>query len=306
LMLEHREVSKLRNTYTKPLLDEVASDGRIRTTFVQEAAASGRLSTSSPNLQSIPVRSELGRKVRDTVKAPHGFSILCADYSQIELRIIASLSKDESLQKAFREGVDIHRMVGAKIFNISSLDAVTEEHRQKAKEVNYGIPYGISAYGLAQQLGIPAQDAKVLMSEFHKAFPRVKQFTEQLILDAKEKGYAKTLLGRRLLLPLLLHGGPGERRAASRVAVNMPIQGTQADMIKLAMIRISGRLLAAGAESRMIMQMHDELVLEVANSEQEAVTSLVREEMTSAVPLPNVEIVVNTGCGDTWLSAAHA
>lgn len=306
LMLEYREAAKILSTYTKSLLSAVEHDGRIRATFVQEAAATGRLSTSGPNLQSIPVRSHLGREVRSMVQPSPQFSILCADYSQIELRIIASLSKDEGLLSAFTSGTDVHRSVAAKVFKVESLGDVTDEQRRSAKEVNYGIPYGITPYGLGQHLGISARDAKVLMSQFHEEFPRVKRFTEQLTMDAKNSGCARSLLGRRLSLPLIRHGGPSERKAAERVAVNMPIQGTQADMIKLAMIRIADRLRCAKAESRMIMQLHDELVLEVKQSELEAVMDVVEEEMISAIPLRGVDVVVNTGVGNSWLNAAHS
>lgn len=305
LMLEHREVSKILSTYTKSLLKAVHSDGRIRTTFVQETASTGRLSTMNPNLQSIPVRSELGREVRSMVRARENFSILCADYSQIELRIIASLSGDETMQAAFAEGADIHRSVAAKIFKISKIDDVTEDQRRKAKEVSYGIPYGISSYGLGQGLGISTRDAADLISEFYEQFSGVKLFTEDLVERATTNGYANSLLGRRQSLPLLRHGGPQERRAASRLAVNMPIQGTQADMIKLAMIRIRERLRTAKSQSRLIMQIHDELVLEVADSERESVLTLVEEEMVSAVPLSGVDVVVNCGFGKSWLNAAH-
>lgn len=304
LMLEHREVSKILNTYTRSLLDAIQADGRIRTTFVQDASSSGRLSTSHPNLQSIPIRSPLGRKVRSTVMAPNGFSILCADYSQIELRIIAALSGDEALRAAFAEGVDVHSAVAARIFGLKDRNLVTKEQRTKAKEVSYGIPYGISAHGLAQQLSVSPRDAKALIIGFHNQFPLVGEYTRELIDTARRDGYAKTLLGRKLPLPLLLHGGPQERRAAERVAVNMPIQGTQADMIKLAMTRISSRLRDAKAASRMILQVHDELVLEVADDERDAVESLVREEMSNALPLPKVAVVVEAGFGESWLDAA--
>lgn len=306
LMLEYREAAKILSTYTKSLLSAIDLDGRIHTTFVQEAAATGRLSTSNPNLQSIPIRSSLGREVRRMVEPSGDFCILCADYSQIELRIIASLSGDGALKTAFKSGTDIHRAVAAKVFKVHSLAEVTDEQRRNAKEVNYGIPYGISAYGLGQHLGIPGREAKVLMSQFHEQFPHVKNFTEKLIQEARDAGYAKSMLGRRLPLPLIRHGGPGERKAAARVAVNMPIQGTQADMIKLAMIRIADRLRDAKAQSRLIMQIHDELVLEVHNSELEAVKSVVEEEMISALPLSGVDIVVNTGVGGSWLNATHA
>lgn len=306
LMLEYREATKILSTYTKALLSAVESDGRIRATFVQEAAATGRLSTSRPNLQSIPIRSSLGREVRSMVQPRADFSILCADYSQIELRIIASLSEDEGLVTAFKSGTDVHRSVAARVFKVESLDDVTDEQRRNAKEVNYGIPYGISSYGLGQHLGIPGREANLLMSQFHKEFPRVKRFTQKLVKEARDAGCARSLFGRRLALPLIRHGGPSERKAAERVAVNMPIQGTQADMIKLAMIRIADRLRNAKAESRLIMQLHDELVLEVKRSELDAVKAVVEEEMISAVPLRGVDVVVNTAVGNSWLNAAHS
>lgn len=303
LMIQHREVSKILNTYTRSLINAIHPDGRIRTTFVQDASYSGRLSTSRPNMQSIPSRSPLGRKVRSTVVAADGFSILCADYSQIELRIIAALSGDVGLRAAFADGVDVHTRVAAAIFGVKAA-AVTKEQRSRAKAVSYGIPYGISAHGLGQSLGIAQRDARALIDGFHAQFPAVKRFTEELVERARTDGFAQTMFGRRLPLPLLLHGGPQERRAAGRVAVNMPIQGTQADMIKLAMARIAARLRAAGARSRLILQVHDELVLEVWDGEREAVQALVEEEMENALPLPGVAVVVDVGLGESWLSAA--
>ena len=199
----------------------------------------------------------------------------------------------------------MHTVVAGKIFGIKNLKRVTKEQRTKAKEVSYGIPYGISVTGLAQQLNIPNRDAKLLISGFHKQFPAVQEFTLGLVEAARREGHAKTLFGRKLPLPLLLHGGPQERRAAERVAINMPIQGTQADMIKLAMIRIASRLRDAKASSKMILQVHDELVLEVADEEKQAVEGLVREEMANALPLSNVDIVVDIGFGESWLSAAN-
>lgn len=302
LMLEHREATKILNTYTASLISAVRPDGRIRCTFMQEAASTGRLSTSNPNLQSLPVRSTLGRRIRGMVKATDGFSILCADYSQIEMRIIASLCGDVALRSVLSSGDDIHAYVAAKVFRVSRSE-VTEEQRRKAKEVNYGISYGISAYGLGQQLGVSTRDAQVLISQFHEEFPLIAKLSEELIRDAKKDGYARTLLGRRLNLPLLAHGGPQERKAAERIAVNMPIQGTQADMMKLAMIRIANRLQNGRASSRLIMQLHDELVLEVENSEVPDVVGLVREEMVTALPLNGVDVVVNTGFGASWLHA---
>lgn len=302
LMLEHREATKILNTYTASLISAVRPDGRIRCTFMQEAASTGRLSTSNPNLQSLPIRSTLGRRIRGMVKAAEGFSILCADYSQIEMRIIASLCEDVALRAVLSSGDDIHAYVAAKVFSVSRSE-VTDEQRRKAKEVNYGISYGISAYGLGQQLAVSTRDAHDLMSQFHEEFPLIAQLSKDLITEARKNGYAQTLLGRRLNLPLLAHGGPQERKAAERIAVNMPIQGTQADMMKLAMIRIGNRLEDGRASSRLIMQLHDELILEVENSEVTDVVSLVREEMVTALPLNGVDVVVNTGFGASWLHA---
>lgn len=303
LMLEHREASKILNTYTASLISAVLPDGRIRCTFNQEAASTGRLSTAKPNLQSLPIRSALGRKIRGMVKAPEGFSILCADYSQIEMRIMASLCGDKNLCYVLSSGEDIHKYVASTVFNVSEQE-VTEVQRKKAKEVNYGIWYGISAYGLGQQLQIPTRDAQELISQFHIEFPLVKDLTQELVEKAKRDGYAETILGRRLSLPLLIHGGPQERKAAARVAVNMPIQGTQADMMKVAMVRIAERLHSGNAASKLILQLHDELVVQVENSELDDVVKVVEEEMIMALPLNGMEVVVNTGVGPSWLHAA--
>lgn len=303
LMLEYRETVKIVNTYTKSLLSSVRPDGRIRATIVQDASPSGRLSTSKPNLQSVPVRSALGREVRRTVQARPDFEVLCADYSQIELRILAAMSADDALCGALARGDDIHATIAARIFDVDVTE-VNADQRARAKQVVYSIPYGISASGLAAQLGIAVDEARGLIKSFYVSFPAVHSLTKRLVAEARSNGYAKTLAGRRLQLPMLLLGAPQERRAAERLAVNMPVQGTQADMIKIAMVRIAKRLRDGGAKSRLILQVHDELVLEVCKQERDAVIDVVREEMCYALPLPGVEVEIHVGFGESWLTAA--
>jgi DNA polymerase I len=305
LLLKFRELLKIENTYTSSLVQAVTMAGRIHSTICQDASASGRLSMSRPNLQSIPARSELGREIRGTVAAENGFQIMCADYSQIELRILAALSGDETMIAAFQSGIDIHSFVAARIFSVADESQVSSTQRSRAKAVSYGIPYGISVYGLSRELGSSLEQAKRLMDDFHRAFPRIEEVTKTLIYSARDKGFAETLCGRRLYLPLLRHGATMERRAAERLAINMPIQGTQADMIKRAMIGISSRLHALRAKSRLILQVHDELVLEVADGEQAIVKQLTIDEMSHALPLPHgVEVEVKCGIGSSWKEAA--
>lgn len=303
LMLRHREVSKLASTYTRSLAASIAADGRIHATFMQEASASGRLSTSSPNLQAIPVRSNLGRCLRETVVARPGYSILTADYSQIELRILAALSGDTAMIAAFAASEDIHTAVASRIFDT---DSPTSAQRSRAKAVSFGIPYGISAYGLAQQLSISVSDARALIKEFFDAYPGVESLTQHLVECARDVGYAATIDGRRLYVPLLSRGGTLERRAAERVAVNMPIQGTQADMIKAAMVAVWRRLKTIGSgDSVLVLQVHDELVVEVANDCVADVLTCVCEEMCQSLSLPGgVDVVVNVGVGRNWSDAS--
>lgn len=303
LMLKHREVSKLASTYTRSLAASIAADGRIRSTFMQEASASGRLSTSSPNLQAIPVRSNLGRCIRETVAARPGYSIISADYSQIELRILAALSGDSAMIAAFAANEDIHAAVASRIFGT---DSPTPAQRSSAKAVSFGIPYGISAYGLAQQLSISVSDARALIKGFFAAYPGVKALTQHLVECARDIGYAATIDGRRLYLPLLTKGGAVERRAAERVAVNMPIQGTQADMIKAAMVAVWRRLKTiGGGDSVLVLQVHDELIVEAANDCIADVMRCVCEEMCQSLTLPgDIDVVVNAGVGRNWLEAS--
>ncbi len=302
LVLDWRKVAKLKNTYVDKLPELIHPEtGRVHTDFNQTIAATGRLSSSNPNLQNIPIRTDLGKEIRKAFVAEPGCKLLSADYAQIELRIIAHMSGDARLIEAFREGRDIHTATAATVFEVD-YDAVTRAQRDRVKQVNYGIPYGISAFGLAQRLRIGNKEAQDLIDQYRASYPDVIRFLDGLIEDARERGYVETLLGRRRYVPQITSRNPNDRAYAERIAVNMPIQGTQADMIKLAMVAIHARLKREGLASRMILQVHDELVFEVPEAEVEAVTALVREEMKGAMPL-DVPVVVDVGVADNWLDA---
>eukprot|EP00741_Cyanophora_paradoxa_P003514 tig00000711_g3412.t1 len=302
-VVEWRALAKLRSTYVEGLLALAdPRTGRLHTTFNQTVTATGRLSSSSPNLQNIPVRDELGRRVRRAFVARPGWGLLCADYSQIELRIIASMSQDEALLAAFREGEDVHRRTAAAMFGVGPGE-VTDEQRRKAKEVNYSIPYGITAHGLAQSLKVDRGTAKALMAAYAASHPGVLRLLEELKAQCRERGYASTLLGRRRHVRLINSRNKLESASAARVAINTPIQGTQADMIKIAMVGVHGALQREGLASRLLLQVHDELVLEVAPGERERVEEIVRGEMTGALPLDGVRVEVSLGFGPSWLDA---
>lgn len=302
LVLDWRKLQKLKSTYVDALPQLVHPEtGRVHTQFNQTVTATGRLSSTNPNLQNIPVRSADGREIRKAFVARSGYQILSADYAQIELRIIASMSGDEGFAAAFRANEDIHTATAARVFGVEQ-EAVTHLQRSKAKEVNFGIPYGISPFGLAQRMRIPTQEAKALIDAYNTAYPKVAYFNNQLIESAKEKGYAETLMKRRRYLPELRSSNRMARSAAERVAVNMPIQGTQADMIKIAMIRIFERFQSEKLASKMILQVHDELLFEVLPEELEVVKGIVKHEMENALPL-EVPIEVGMGVGENWLDA---
>ncbi len=302
LILDWRELSKLKSTYVDTLPELVHPEtGRIHTEFNQTVAATGRLSSANPNLQNIPIRSERGREIRRAFVAADGKALMSADYVQIELRILASMSGDKGLVEAFAAGEDIHTSTAARVFGVSP-DKVTREQRSKSKQVNYGIPYGISAFGLAQRLRCPVSEARDLIGEYHKSFPSVSRFLSQQVEKARELGYAQTLLGRRRFVRGIDARNRNERSAAERIAVNMPIQGTQADMIKAAMIRIHRRLREERLDARMLLQVHDELVFELAPDVAHGVGDLVREEMVGALPL-DVPIEVDINVADNWLDA---
>ncbi len=303
LILEYRQLAKLKSTYVDamPLLIDEQS-GRVHTDFNQSVAATGRLSSSNPNLQNIPIRTTRGREIRKAFIADDEFQIYSADYSQVELRVIAHIAKDEAMIEAFRNGEDIHARTAKEIFGLESLDDVTQDHRRKAKEVNFGIPYGLSAFGLAQNLGIDNNEGKVMIDEYFNRFPNILNYINETKEFAKEHGYVQTLLGRRRYLPDINSGNWNVRGFAERVAINMPIQGTAADVIKLAMINIHNWLNENKKQSRMLLQVHDELVFEIHNSEQEEVPAKIIELMEGAFTM-DVPLKVEAGIGKNWLEA---
>ena len=302
LVLEWRKFSKLKSTYADSLGKLIHPDtGRIHTNYNQTVAATGRLSSAGPNLQNIPIRTDKGREIRKAFVAKKGWKLLSSDYVQIELRILASMSGDQALAEAFRRKEDIHRSVAAKIYNIPP-EEVNEHQRRKAKEVNYGIPYGIGARGLAQRLRCQVTEAQELIDTYLKTYPAVTTLIHRVVEEAQEKGYVRTILGRRRFVPNIHSRNPAQRAFSERVARNMPIQGTQADMIKIAMLRIDRRLKEEGLSARMLMQVHDELVLEMPPEEIDRVQMIVHEEMELALPL-EVPIEVHMNTGDHWLDA---
>jgi DNA polymerase-1 len=302
-LLRHRDVSRLRQT-VEGLLKTIASDGRIHTTFNQMIAATGRLSSTDPNLQNIPVRTEEGRRIREGFIVGAGYeSLMTADYSQIEMRIMAHLSEDAMLIEAFRSGHDFHSVTAARVFEVEPT-AVTSEMRAKIKAMNYGLAYGLSAYGLSQQLNIDTGEAKGLMDEYFETFGGIRDYLSGVVDEARRSGFTETILGRRRYLPDLTSDNRQRREMAERMALNAPIQGSAADIIKVAMLRVDGAIEKAGLRSRMLLQVHDELVLEVAPGEADALEQLVRTEMGGAAEL-NVPLDVSIGTGPSWHAAAH-
>ncbi len=302
-LLEYRQLAKLKSTYVDALPSLVnPRTGRLHTSFNQTVAATGRLSSSDPNLQNIPIRTEIGRAIRKAfVPAGADSVLLSADYSQIELRVMAHISGDEGLSAAFRNGEDIHTTTAAKVFGVPAQD-VTREMRRKAKEVNFGIMYGIGAFGLANRLEISQAEARDIIARYFDRFPRVKQYIQDTIETARKSGYVTTLLGRRRFLPDVGSRNQAVRSNAERQAINMPIQGTAADMIKLAMIRIHRVIRERRLMSRMLLQVHDELVFEVPQEERRVLEPLIIEHMQNALPL-SVPLKVEVGYGQNWLEA---
>ena len=302
-LLRHRDASRLRVT-VEGLLKSIGGDGRIHTTFLQTVAATGRLSSTDPNLQNVPIRTEEGRRIREAFVVGEGFeSLLSADYSQIEMRIMAHLSGDEGLIEAFRSGEDLHRFVGSRVFGVPPTE-VTSAMRSKVKAMSYGLAYGLSAFGLSKQLGISTGEAQGLMDEYFERFGGVRDYLRDVVAQARATGYTETMLGRRRYLPDLTSDNRQRREMAERMALNAPIQGSAADVIKRAMLGVDRALRSAGVRSRMLLQVHDELVLEVAPGEQEQVEELVRTQMGDAVAM-DVPLEVSIGIGRTWHDAAH-
>lgn len=302
-LLAHRDVTRLKVT-VDGLLNSVAADGRIHTTFNQTIAATGRLSSTEPNLQNIPIRTDAGRQIRDAFVVGAGYSeLMTADYSQIEMRIMAHLSGDEGLIEAFNTGEDLHSFVASRAFGVP-IDEVTGELRRRVKAMSYGLAYGLSAYGLSTQLKISTEEAKIQMDQYFARFGGVRDYLMAVVEQARKDGYTSTVLGRRRYLPELDSSNRQVREAAERAALNAPIQGSAADIIKVAMIEVDKALTEAGLASRMLLQVHDELLFEIAPGERERVEALVREKMGGAYPL-DVPLEVSVGFGRSWDAAAH-
>ena len=301
VILDFRALSKLISTYISALPGYIAEDGKIHTTYNQTVTATGRLSSSNPNLQNLPIRSERGKLIREAVIPDEGCLFLSADYSQIELRLLAHMSKDEHLLHAFRSGQDIHAATAARIFR-KPIEEINKDERRKAKTANFGIIYGISAFGLAQQLDCPRAEARQLIDDYFAAFPGVIQYIEKQKEIARERGFAETLFGRKRYLPDILSNNATVRSFAERNAVNAPIQGTAADIIKIAMVAIHRRLKEEDLKAQMIMQVHDELNFNVPEAEVERVREIVVSEMQNAVHL-SIPLIADCGVGKNWLEA---
>ncbi|MFB9409651.1 DNA polymerase I [Dactylosporangium matsuzakiense] len=302
-LLRHRDVAKLKTT-VDGLLKSISDDGRIHTTYYQTVAATGRLSSTDPNLQNIPIRTEEGRRIRRAFIVGTGYeTLLTADYSQIEMRIMAHLSKDTALIEAFNSGFDFHAATASSVFNVP-IDEVIPDQRRKIKAMNYGLAYGLSSYGLGNQLGITPAEATVLMEEYFATFGGVRDYLREIVAQARRDGYTETVLGRRRYLPDLNSDNRQRREMAERMALNAPIQGSAADIIKVAMLRVDEALRASGLNSRMLLQVHDELLFEVSPGEREPLEALVRAEMGGAYPL-DVPLGVSVGVGSDWNAADH-
>ncbi|MDR7300394.1 DNA polymerase I [Haloactinomyces albus] len=302
-LLEHRDATKLKTT-VEGLVKAVAPDGRIHTTLNQTITSTGRLSSTEPNLQNIPIRTEEGRRIREVFVVGGDYAgLMTADYSQIEMRIMAHLSGDEGLIEAFRTGEDLHNYVASKAFGVP-IDAVDQELRRRVKAMSYGLAYGLSAFGLSQQLNISADEAKAQMDAYFARFGRVRDYLHEIVERARKDGYTSTILGRRRYLPDLVSDNRQRREMAERMALNAPIQGSAADIIKVAMLGVHRGLTEAGLRSRMLLQVHDELMIEVAEGEYDEVERLVRQHMASAYEL-EVPLEVSVGMGGSWDAAAH-
>lgn len=299
LLMRYRSVSKLKSTYTDRLPEQINPyTGRIHTSYHQAVTATGRLSSSDPNLQNIPVRTAEGRRIRQAFIAPPGYCLLSADYSQIELRIMAHLARDESLLEAFRHNRDVHRATAAEVFGVA-LEEVSSEQRRRAKAINFGLIYGMSAFGLAKQLGVERAEAQLYIDRYFERYPGVLAYMERTRAQAAEQGYVETLFGRRLYLPDIRASNPNIRKAAERTAINAPMQGTAADIIKRAMIAVDTWLPESGLDARMILQVHDELVLEVRADQVDALRAGILPLMSNAATL-NVPLLVEAGSGANW------
>jgi DNA polymerase-1 len=299
VILEYRSLAKLRSTYTDKLPEAInPRTGRVHTSYHQAGAATGRLASNDPNLQNIPIRTEDGRRIRQAFIAPPGRRIVACDYSQIELRIMAHLSEDPALLRAFASGEDIHRATAAEVFG-RKIEEVTGNERRAAKAINFGLMYGMSAFGLAKQLGIARGEAQDYIALYFSRYPGVRDFMERTRQEARERGFVETVFGRRLYLENIAARNAGLRAGAERAAINAPMQGTAADIIKRAMVTIDGWLEAHRAQALMVMQVHDELVFEVEETFVETLVAEVRQRMAAAAEL-RVPLLVDAGVGANW------
>jgi len=303
LLLQHRDATKLKQI-VETLERAVEPDGRIHTTYDQTGTSTGRISSNDPNLQNIPVRTEEGREIRSAIRSGEGFeTLLTADYSQIEMRIMAHLSEDPGLIEAFNAGEDLHRFVGARIFGVAP-EEVTSTMRSKVKAMSYGLAYGLSAFGLSKQLRIETSEARQLMTDYFERFGNVRDYLRNVVEQARVDGYTETIFGRRRPFADLTSTNRVLRENAERAALNAPIQGSAADVMKIAMLGIAGDLIDQKLESRMLLQVHDELIFEVASGEWDALEGIVRNRMAHAADL-RVPLDVQVGRGPNWDAAAH-
>ena len=300
-ILEYRQLTKLKSTYADGLEGYIQEDGRIHGKFHQTITATGRISSTEPNLQNIPVRMELGRLIRKVFVPEDGYVFVDADYSQIELRVLAHMSGDQNLIQAYREEQDIHKITASQVFH-TPLDQVTPLQRRNAKAVNFGIVYGISSFGLSQDLSITRKEAGEYIEKYFQTYPQVKAFLDRMVSDAREKGYSITLFGRRRPMPELKSSNFMQRSFGERIAMNSPIQGTAADIIKIAMIRVKDRLESMNLKSRLILQVHDELLIEAAKDEESLVRDILKEEMENAAHL-EVPLEIDIHTGNNWYEA---
>ena len=298
LILDYRQLSKLRSTYTEGLLKVADEKGRVHTTFTQTVTATGRLSSVEPNLQNIPVRTELGRELRRFFVAPQGKKLIDADYSQIELRLLACISGDQNMINAFQNGVDIHTVTASQVFGVPP-EAVTPEMRKSAKAVNFGIVYGISAFSLSEDLGVTRAEADDYIKSYFRTYPGIERYLSETVERAKREGYVTTLSGRRRSIPELTSGKGMLKKFGERVAMNSPIQGTAADIIKKAMIRVDRALQKAALDARLILQVHDELIVECSEKDVSAAAEILRREMEGVMQLA-VPLTVELNIGDSW------
>ena len=301
VLLDYRTLSKLKSTYLDALGPLIAVDGRLHTTFHQAATATGRLSSSDPNLQNIPIRTDIGRSIRRAFVADPGAKLLSADYSQIELRILAHIAEDKALVEAFRADEDVHVRTAAEVFGVSP-EHVSGEQRRVAKMVNFGIAYGLSPYGLATRLDIPQEEAAAIIERYFARYTGIRRYLEETVAKARRTGVVETLFGRRRLMEDLHSANRATAQAAERAAINMPIQGTAADLIKMAMLRIDTDLRERGLRTRMLLQVHDELLLEAPEAEVEEASVLVRTSMAGVAQL-RVPLRVDLGVGQSWADA---